>query len=246
VGCFILGLKEQIKVPLRSHNPDTLVQAYALARNYESYQHKRQQPKTSRVNYRYPYQQQSHAVSIRKGDVDTKQNTATKWEKEKCFKCQEPWVPGHTKVCKFRTQLHIITVDDEGISDTEGEAANTQNEIVEELVDQELQISMHAISGTASVAKTFPLFIIIGNLTLVVLIDSDSSTSFIDPSVIVRTNLHLDNHDPVKVIVANGNVMWTHVVTAGCQYSIEGHNFNIDFRVLDLEGYDVTGSLSLV
>jgi hypothetical protein len=42
VGCFVSGLKEHIKISLCSHNPATLVQAYALARNYEAYQPKRQ------------------------------------------------------------------------------------------------------------------------------------------------------------------------------------------------------------
>jgi hypothetical protein len=36
VGCFVSGLKDYIKVPLRSHAPSSLVQSYALARNYEN------------------------------------------------------------------------------------------------------------------------------------------------------------------------------------------------------------------
>jgi hypothetical protein len=28
-------------------------------------------------------------------------------------------------------------------------------------------------------------------------------------------------------------------VTETCQYSIQGHNFTTDFRILDLEGYDL-------
>jgi hypothetical protein len=35
VANFISGLKDYIKVHLKSHNPRTLVQAYSLARNYE-------------------------------------------------------------------------------------------------------------------------------------------------------------------------------------------------------------------
>jgi hypothetical protein len=31
----------------------------------------------------------------------------------------------------------------------------------------------------------------------------------------------------------------TKVVTSGCDYSIQGHKFTIDFRVLDHEGYDL-------
>jgi hypothetical protein len=36
VANFISGLMDYIKVHLKSHNPATLVQAYTLARNYES------------------------------------------------------------------------------------------------------------------------------------------------------------------------------------------------------------------
>jgi hypothetical protein len=35
IGCFLFGSKEHIKIPLRSHCPRTLVQAYSLARNYD-------------------------------------------------------------------------------------------------------------------------------------------------------------------------------------------------------------------
>jgi hypothetical protein len=63
----------------------------------------------------------------------------------------------------------------------------------------ELQISMHALSSTVSQAKTFPLFITIGTTKLVALIDSGSTATFMDPSVIVRTNLLVVNHNPVKV-----------------------------------------------
>jgi hypothetical protein len=41
VGCFVFGPKKHIKVPLRSHSPVNLVQAYALARKYEHSNQKR-------------------------------------------------------------------------------------------------------------------------------------------------------------------------------------------------------------
>jgi hypothetical protein len=48
VGCFVSGLKEHIKVPLRSHAPANLVQAYALARNYEHSNPRRKSTDSSR------------------------------------------------------------------------------------------------------------------------------------------------------------------------------------------------------
>jgi hypothetical protein len=103
VGCFISGLRDHIKVPLRSHNPATLVHAYALARNYDSYQHKKQNLDTPRPRYRYSFQSKQNATLVKKDDSDNKQVNTSKWEKGKCFKCKEPWIPGHNKVCKLRT-----------------------------------------------------------------------------------------------------------------------------------------------
>jgi hypothetical protein len=72
VGCFISGLKEDIKIPLRSHNPTTLVQGYALASNYEAYQPKRQTLNTPRSAYRYTYQPKQNSAPVKNEDDEPK------------------------------------------------------------------------------------------------------------------------------------------------------------------------------
>jgi hypothetical protein len=62
------------------------------------------------------------ATGTQKEETKNKQQVPTKWEKSKCFKCQERWVPRHTKVCKCRNQIHLIAVEYESQFDTEGEA----------------------------------------------------------------------------------------------------------------------------
>jgi hypothetical protein len=209
VGCFISRLKDHIKIPLRSHNPSNLVQAYALARNYEAYQHRRNKSDNSRSGYRFNYQSKLTTTLVKKEDTEPKEAPATRWEKGKCFKCQEPWVLGHNRVYKFRNQVHLIAIQDEDTSNREVEPQTDQGNTQEDDLDQQLQISMHAISSTVSAAKTFPLFVTIGTMKLVALIDSGSSTRFMDPSVVVKGNLLVHNHDPIKVTVANGNILWT-------------------------------------
>jgi predicted aspartyl protease len=66
---------------------------------------------------------------------------------------------------------------------------------------------MYAMFGTSSNAKTFPLFIHINNTKVLTLIDSGSTTTFLDPSVLARAKLQVTNHAPVKVIVANGGTL---------------------------------------
>jgi hypothetical protein len=207
VGCFIYGLKEHIKVSLRSHNPAILVQAYALARNYENYSQRKQNTYYSRMGYKNSYQVKQMLNPVKKEDNDIKQPIVNKWEKGKCFKCQEPWVLGHTRVCKYRTQLHLIAVEEDLHSDIELEENMVADTTPIEDEGPKLQISMHAMLGTSSETKTFPMSVTIGNAKLVALIDSGNTTIFMDISVIVQTNLPVINHKIVKVIVANGNTL---------------------------------------
>jgi hypothetical protein len=170
---------------------------------------------------------------------EEKSKTASRWAKGKCFKCQEPWIPGHNKTCKFRNQVHLISIQDDNFSDEDNTDRVSSDEATLATEDPELQISMHAISGTSSHAKTFPLFLHIGTHKMVALVDTGSTTSFIDPSSIEKVDITVANHDPVQVTAANGNILWTHAMTPSCSYSIQGHAFTSDFRVLELQGYDV-------
>jgi hypothetical protein len=128
IGCFLSGLKEHIKIPLRSHNPRTLVQAYSLARNYDITIQKKHISKSLRWNSKPPYAGRTTSVFQNKDPPDDKQNTANKWEKGKCYKCQEPWVTGHNRVCKFKSRIHLIAIEDDGNgdSDTEDPQPDTQ------------------------------------------------------------------------------------------------------------------------
>jgi hypothetical protein len=84
-------------------------------------------------------------MPFKKEENETKQQTANKWEKGKCFKCQEQWVPGHNRVCKFKNQVHLITIQDDATYDQDCEDNNSQESSQEVEDSPELQISMHAI-----------------------------------------------------------------------------------------------------
>lgn len=105
---FVSGLKGYIKTPLKSLEPKTLVEDYAHARNYENRPtYKRNTSWNPNVNFRGPNQggnQNKWKVAVRKPEHSDKNMTSTgsKWNWGKCFRCSEPWVPGHSKVCKFQ------------------------------------------------------------------------------------------------------------------------------------------------
>jgi hypothetical protein len=123
-------------------------------------------------------------------------------------------------VCKSKNQVHLISIQDE---DTSGEESTEIVQTEETSVAKEgpeHQISMHALSGTSSHAKTFPLFIHMGKQKWVALVDTGGTTSFIDPSVIQKLAIQVDNHDPLMVTMANGNILWTHAITSSYSYTI--------------------------
>jgi predicted aspartyl protease len=98
---------------------------------------------------------------------------------------------------------------------------------------------MHALSGTCSKAQTFPLFVQMGDVKMVALIDSGSTTTFLDPSLIEKVGMLASHNKPEKVIVANGGILWTQGAISGSPYTIQGHKFVSYFRVLELSGYDI-------
>jgi hypothetical protein len=142
------------------------------------------------------------------------------------------------KVCKFRNQVHLISIQDDDISKEENSDTTLNDDTVVANDSPELQIFLHALLDTASHA-TFPLFLHFGNQKLVALVDSGSTASFMDPTIIEKSSVKVVNHDPLKVIVANGNVLWTHAMTNTYQYTIQGQNFSSAIRVLELQGYDI-------
>jgi hypothetical protein len=72
IGCFISRLKDHIKVPLRSHNTSSLVQAYALARNYETYNQRKPGTKYSKWGYKPSYQPRAVSAIAKKEEGDSK------------------------------------------------------------------------------------------------------------------------------------------------------------------------------
>lgn len=105
---FVSGLKGYIKTPLKSLEPKTLVEAYSHARNYENSQSYKKaiswnQSTNSTGQYQGSTQNKWNNAGTKQESSDkTTAGSGNKWNRGKCFKCNEPWVPGHSKACKFQ------------------------------------------------------------------------------------------------------------------------------------------------
>ena len=101
-----------------------------------------------------------------------------------------------------------------------------------------MHISAHAVSGLVT-AGTFSVKVTVGGQTGIALIDTGSSSTFIDLSFAVKTTCHIQKKNSAKIAVAGGGQLTSGAIIADTAFSIQKHAFNNTLRVLDLKEYDV-------
>lgn len=72
-----------------------------------------------------------------------------------------------------------------------------------------------------------------------ILIDSGSTHSFIDVSLIKQLEIPAEVTSPLVVWVADGTKMTVDTVCKGLKYTIQGHEFHTDLRIFPLGGSDM-------
>jgi Retroviral aspartyl protease len=105
------------------------------------------------------------------------------------------------------------------------------NEEGVECSTEETIISMHATSNNPT-HNTMRFKGIIRNQPVFALIDSDNTHSFINPGVLQPSSHHVVATNPTMVRVANGERMVTDSKCEALQFSIQGHDFQHDLRIL--------------
>src|SRR6185503_14777330 len=67
----------------------------------------------------------------------------------KCFKCREPWIPGHTKVCKGKQNFYMILVENadgkEEVAVVDDTTQSEDGEYFDAATIPVAQVSMHAL-----------------------------------------------------------------------------------------------------
>jgi Retroviral aspartyl protease len=148
-----------------------------------------------------------------------------------CFRCGHRYFPGHQ--CKIKLQMLIGQQDPKNIIESPKGPVLETNETHEEAI-----VSMH-VTAKNPVHNTMRFQGVIGNLPMFALIDSGSTHSFVNPSILqehihtfVATNLMI-------IMVAKGERMVTDSKCEALQFSIQGNEFSHDLRLLPVTGYDV-------
>ena len=97
---------------------------------------------------------------------------------------------------------------------------------------------MHAITGIWT-SSTLQLRVAIRGATMVALIDSGSTHSFISDAMALRVGLVPAPRSGLSVCVANDDRVPTSGVCRGVSTTVDDEQFLTDLYVLPLEGYDL-------
>jgi Retroviral aspartyl protease len=149
-----------------------------------------------------------------------------------CFKRGDKYFPGHQ--CKIKVQMLLghEQLEDEGVECLDNLVA-MDNEVAEEAI-----VSLYATHSHPQM-NTMRFKGQIGFKPVYALLDSGSTHSFVDPSVLVDQKCQIVHTNPLIVMVANGAKMVTDSKCSALTFSLQGQEFTGDLRILQIQGYDI-------
>jgi hypothetical protein len=239
VNCFISGLTSYIQHHLQCHKPTTMQEATWLARRIEQ-----SMPPRKPVYQPVSFQHRKPTYLDTQSSGPAQNPIQEAKLKQLCYKCKEPWFPGHKKVCKLANKVQIQALQAQAdaaaeiIYVTEYDESD-EEEVVAPEPEAVLKISMHAIQGSDKAHYTFTLTAKFGDVLATALVDSGSSATFMTPKLAQQAQCNLIPNKPVRVLVANGGNLFTEFHTETCNYSIQGQDLQYAFKILPLKGYDL-------
>ncbi|CAN6347636.1 unnamed protein product [Urochloa humidicola] len=236
LNSFISGLRDPIQHHVQCHKPTELSQAYWFAKRLE---HATPSKKFNNL----PVSAKLQKKWVKPDKETTDPTIAELRAAGKCFKCREAWVPGHAKVCKGKQVFSVILVQNaqgyEEVAVIEDSSESEEAEFHDAQPMPTVNISMHALTGSVVNSNTFTLKLKIGKRTATALVDSGSDVSFINTKFALKPSCKVNVVDEVLVSAANGKQMLSNTACLSCPYTIQNHEFTSDFRLLEVQGYDI-------
>lgn len=152
-----------------------------------------------------------------------------------CFNCDETYHLGHKS-----KRLFLIWVEDE-------EEGLEEPLRLQELEDnqKEPQVSLNAVAGCTH-SDTIKLLGRAANKNIIILLDSGSTHSFLDPNVAKMLGCMIEVTKPWVVTVADGNRVECNSKCPCFEWEIWGFKFTTPVRLLKLGGCDMVIGVDLL
>ncbi|XP_019150587.1 PREDICTED: uncharacterized protein LOC109147385 [Ipomoea nil] len=250
---YIARLRQNLRCFVRTARPRDLADAIWFARQYEKGLKPVDTPRNSAWNTRnnQPTKTTSSSsnsplpnIPIPKPILPTStqnstQTTAAKTpeitqfrnqlrEQKRCFRCFDPWQPGHK--CKGLTFNIIEDQDEEDVPILIEHPEDEQTEVA--------GVSLCAVVGGEGL-NTIKLLGMVQKQPIVILVDSGSTHSFLDPKILSQLRREPRKCTPSRVTVANGDQITSDSMCSELQWHIQQESFVKGFRLLRLGGCDM-------
>lgn len=217
LSCFLSGLKEEIRLPVRMFGPKTLLAAYGLAKIQEEHVLSgRRNFKNSSWNMAgsalpkpaIPTQSFVGGTcgGVPKVTVPIQRISPAQMEDRRkkglCYNCDAKWQFGHK--CQSPKLFVIETVEIYDIPTPELVMDGPEMDSMEYAYTEEHpKISLHVITWSSH-PKTMRILGTIGGKRVIILIDSGSTHNFLNSSIVQSSKLLVSKESRVRVQVANG------------------------------------------
>ena len=126
---------------------------------------------------------------------------------------------------------------EEGLDEEEGEEVEGFRETGGE---DDGEISLHALKGITN-NRIIKVEGKVKEGSLLILINSGSTHSFLDESTTKKLKCPLTSTLPLSVIVANGNQVLSNSACLGLMWEMQEEKFEANLKLLQLRGCDVLG-----
>ncbi|KAJ3703272.1 hypothetical protein LUZ61_006977 [Rhynchospora tenuis] len=257
---FIEGLKEEIRYAVESHDPVTLNQAFHYARmaelNLEGIDRRNrtlnkyipyQPPKLSKETDP-PVKREPIAQPIPKlGTLPATQEMSREQMRalKLCYYCKEKYFPGHK--CKTKTLLALQAQETASSGFTNIESEDDHPQYIEWVTDVNMEESLpqeHAVITMCADPEpqqfhTLRFKGVFDQIPICILIDTGSTHSFINPSLVDTSKWAVASTTPLHVRIANGAAMATSTKCDNLPFTLQGQELTGAVRLLSVQGYDL-------
>ena len=243
IGCFIAGLRDEIRIDVKIKQPRTLADTIGVARLIEERNQLQRKPAqqtrfqpasvtpkaspnpTAGVLGPPPTQRMNQSSNAQPATFRriTNQEARERREKGLCYYCDEKFVAGHR--CE-RPQLFMIE-DSPHMNTEDVEGAHPEQEHHEVIPE----ISFHAIAGTEH-PQTIRVLGKLKNKNVMVLIDGGSTHNFIDQAIVSKFGLPVIRDRKFEVMVANREKIECVGQCRSLILTIQGYSVTADYYIL--------------
>jgi Ty3 transposon capsid-like protein/Retroviral aspartyl protease len=224
---FLSGLKEEIADAVLLYNPSTLKQAYKLSRqiekslesqtkmlrpvfkNFSSHIFKQNKPREEKSEI-----SQSDSVKLPESSNHRSLTLEQKKTLGLCFKCGDKIFPGH----KCKPQGILVLENEETCDDNTYSHDAELSQHITNVPDIDQAVITMCAAHASCKHRTFRLQGQIGSTSILAMIDSGNTHSFINPTIVQLLSLPTVKCETLTVITASGTRLTTNLFCENQQF----------------------------